>query len=419
MALGSILMTIDPLSVLFYTLALIAGWRAVQEKGTLRDWLMVGVFMGLGLLSKYTNLFQLASWALVFALVPATRKHLKTPGPYLAVLIVALCSLPIVIWNMQHGWITVQHVASDGNLHKQWAPQLRFTKEFIGAEFGLLNPFYVIGALVAVFALWKKQNRTPLNVYLFSMGAPVVVTYFILSFHTRILENWIAPAVLPWFMLMVVYWQSNWARLRSFSKPALIVGITLGLFFVIIAHGTKLIDKMIGRTLPPAKDPLHRVHGWKETAAIVGEGRRKFEAAEGKPTFIIGEHYGFTAQVTFYLPEAKASVTKTPLIYFMHTAHPQNQFYFWPTYTNRVGENAIFMREIDRDSLRTDWVKRWWNREGDLFVHEPPQLKPPPLEISEAFQSVTNLGVFDVRYADRGLMRRVQLFGCRNLKANQ
>ena len=56
----------------------------------------------------------------------------------------------------------------------------------------------------------------------------------------------------------------------------------------------------------------------------------------------------------FYLPEAKASVTRTPLVYFEHMQHPQNQFYFWQTYTNRVGENAIFMREIDRDSSRWD-----------------------------------------------------------------
>ena len=122
-ALGSILMTIDPLSVFFYTLAMIVGWRAVQEKGTLRDWLIVGVWMGLGLLSKYTNLFQLLSWVLVFALVPIARKHLKTAGPYLALLIVALCSLPIVIWNSQHGWITVEHVATDGHLYNKWQLQ--------------------------------------------------------------------------------------------------------------------------------------------------------------------------------------------------------------------------------------------------------------------------------------------------------
>ncbi len=415
MGLGSILMTIDPLSVFFYTLALIVGWRAVQENGTRRDWIKVGVWMGLGLLSKYTNLFQLLSWLLVFALLPATRKHLKTAGPYLAVLIVALCSLPIVIWNAQHGWITVNHVASDGHLYNKWAPQLKFTKQFLGAEFGLLNPIYFIGAVVAAVAIWKKQNRRPLNVYLFCMGAPVVVTYFLLSFHTRILENWIAPAVLPWFMLMVIYWQSNWQRVRRFAKPALTIAIVVGFFFVVVAHNTKLIDKLIGRTLPPKFDLLHRVHGWKEMAAIVGDARKKLES-EGKPTFIIGEHYGFTSQVTFYLPEAKASVTNTPLVYVYLTGHPVNQFYFWPTYTNRVGENAIFFREIDREPLRKDWLKRWWKKEGDLFEHTPPTSGPLPDGLTKQFESVTDLGIYEVRYADRGVMRRVQLFACRNLR---
>lgn len=419
LALGAILMTIDPLSVLFYTLGMIVGWRAVQENGTLRDWLLVGVCMGLGLLSKYTNLFQLASWALVFALVPSTRKHLKTAGPYLAVLIVALCSLPIVIWNAQHGWITVEHVASDGHLYNKWQIQKKFVTEFVFSEFGLLNPIYFLGALIAVAALCWRKNRTSLNLYLFAMGAPVVATYFILSFHTRILQNWIVPAVIPWFMLMVVWWRSIWPglgnRLRVVPKFLFVFGLVLGGFAVILAHDTRLIDKLIGRMLPPARDPLHRVHGWKELAAIVGDARDKL-AKEGKPTFIIGEHYGFTAQVTFYLPEAKAAVTGTPLVYFQATKHPANQFYFWPSYTNRFGDNAIFMREIDRDPLRDDWLHRWWNKEGDLYKHEPPKLIPFAPGVTKEFESVEDLGVFDVPFRDRGVMRRVQLFACRNFR---
>jgi hypothetical protein len=250
------------------------------------------------------------------------------------------------------------------------------------------------------------------------MGAPVVFTYFVLSFHTRILQNWIAPAILPWFALMVIYWHANWERVRRFAKPWLITGISVGFFFVVIAHGTKLLDKLIGHTLPPSVDPLHRVHGWKELATIVGDARSKLEK-EGKPTFVIGEHYGFTAQVTFYLPEAKAAVTSTPLIYFEAMKHPANQFYFWPSYTNRFGDNAIFMREIDRDPLRSGWVKHWWNKDGDIYTHEPPMLKPVPQDIAHEFESVENLGVFDVKYRDLGVMRRVQLFACRNFRGFQ
>ena len=55
-------MTVDPLSVMFWTLAMVAGWKAIQEESSTMDWFWVGLWMGLGFLSKYTALFQLLSW---------------------------------------------------------------------------------------------------------------------------------------------------------------------------------------------------------------------------------------------------------------------------------------------------------------------------------------------------------------------
>ncbi|MGI8965848.1 MAG: phosphatase PAP2 family protein, partial [Limisphaerales bacterium] len=45
-AVGATLMTIDPLSVLFWVAAMLAGWRAVQENGNARNWLWAGLWMG-------------------------------------------------------------------------------------------------------------------------------------------------------------------------------------------------------------------------------------------------------------------------------------------------------------------------------------------------------------------------------------
>ena len=42
LSLGSVLMTVDPLSVLFWTAAMVAGWRAVQPDASTRHWLWVG-----------------------------------------------------------------------------------------------------------------------------------------------------------------------------------------------------------------------------------------------------------------------------------------------------------------------------------------------------------------------------------------
>ena len=92
LAAGSVLMTVDPLSVLFWTLAMLAGWQAAKDAGTTRDWMLTGLWMGLGFLSKYTALFQLLCWAVFFWLWAPARKHLRRPGPYLALLVMALCT---------------------------------------------------------------------------------------------------------------------------------------------------------------------------------------------------------------------------------------------------------------------------------------------------------------------------------------
>src|SRR5581483_562174 len=99
--------------------ALIAGWSAVQPKGTTKQWLWVGVWMGFGLLSKYTNLFQYLAWILFFLLWPAARQHLRKPGPWLALLLSAAFLIPVLVWNQQHNWITIDHVSSDGGLNHE------------------------------------------------------------------------------------------------------------------------------------------------------------------------------------------------------------------------------------------------------------------------------------------------------------
>ena len=80
LAVGAVLMTVDSFSVLFWTLAMLAGWRAVRPEARTRDWLWVGLWMGLGFLSKYTKLFQWLCWACLFPGL-AARSISAGPGP--------------------------------------------------------------------------------------------------------------------------------------------------------------------------------------------------------------------------------------------------------------------------------------------------------------------------------------------------
>lgn len=432
MAVGATLMTIDPLSVLFWCLAMFAGWKAIQPDGnassgtgeqqltfgrksggTTYDWLQVGLWSGLGLLSKYTNLLQLVGWVLVFALWKPSRIHLRRPGPWLALGMVLLASLPIVIWNSQHDWITAKHVASDGRLGEPWKPTLKYLGEFVGAELGLLNPVFFVGMIFAAIVGVRSFQEKPLWRYLFLMGAPVFGLYLALSFHSRVLPNWIAPGVLPWFCLMILFWNHRWPVVRRWARPVFFGGAFFGLFVVVVLHDTNLIAKLSGRTLPAKLDPLRRVRGWSDTAAVIGSEWRRLRTNDAR-AFIIGDHYGICGQVAFYLPEAKRDPKNDPKVFFIATGQPDNQFHFWKNYLDRKGASAIYIQQLEDHRPEKGWFVDWIT--GDEIEYRPVANSQPPNEIVvKQFAEVKSLGVREVVYRGN-VVRRFELFECRGLK---
>ena len=388
LAVGATLMTIDPLSVFFWTAALVSGWRAVQRDST-GYWLWTGLWVGLGFLSKYINLLQWVCWAVFFILWKPARAQLRRPGPYLGLGLTLLSLVPVLLWNVRHGWVTLTHLEERGGLDEAWRPTLSHLGEFLGTELGALNPVFFVAAVWAAIAFWRHHRRNPLLLYLFSMGAPIFLLYLVLTLRSRVLPNWIAPSVVPLFCLMVIYWQARRETGLRRVRRWLGAGLAVGLAAAVILHDTNLVGRITGYPLPPKLDPLGRVRGWKETARLVGAAREQF-LAEGKPVFIIGEHYGITGLLSFYLPEAKAAVTGQPLVFFRTTDQPRNQFYFWPGYTDRKGHNA-------------------------LYVQRSKRLPPPPPELVAQFASITNRDAQPVVVRKRTL-RTIRLLECRDLR---
>jgi hypothetical protein len=226
------------------------------------------------------------------------------------------------------------------------------------------------------------------------MGAPVFLAYVAQSFRSRVLPNWIAPAVIPLLCLAVIYWDTK-ARLGvRWVKPWLQVGLILGAVMVLLCHDTNLVKTVTGHYLPLKLDPLHRVREW-DKIALAADGARQQVMAEGKPVFIIADHYGITGEISFYLPEAREKVKTDPIVYYHSSEEPENQFYFWPGYSNRKGENAVYVHELDRDN---------------------PTPSAAPQRLQQEFDSVTDMGITNVMYHGRFLLRPFQIFACRGLR---
>lgn len=392
LAVGSILMTVDPLAVLFWTAAMVCGWKAVKED-SLRSWIWMGVWVGFGFLSKYSTPILLFSWAFFFILCKPSRIQLRKPGIYLAFAISLVFSLPVIIWNYQNDWISFYHVIEHGETGKAWHPTLRFFGDFTGSELGLLNPIFFCMAFWATIRFWKHRNM--LTIYLFSLGGPLFAAYWLYTFHSRVLPNWIAPAVISLFALAGIYWGEMEKVKPKLTKRLYIAGFIVGLIMIIPLHDTNLITKVSGYSLPPKIDPLRRVRAWSTLAEQVESIRTKMETETGEPCFVIGSHYGITGQLSFGIPKARESLNPPvkPLVFYMHSTWPENQFYFWPSYrTLRVGENALFVTEVD----------------------EPEPI--PPERITKDFEQVENLGYYEIKYRGR-VFRRVQIFACMHCKA--
>ena len=416
MAVGTILMTVDSPLVLCWMWAVIAGWRAAQPDGRTRDWLVVGLAMGLGFLCKYTAACQLVCWAVFFAFWRPARAHLRRPGPWLAVLVFLVCTLPVVIWNTQHRWVAFDEMAANASLHNQWHPTLRYFWDFLFTQAGLLNPVFFAGTLWAVFGFWRQRHEHPLWLYFFCMGAPLFLGYWLYSFHSRILPNWPVASALPLFCLMAAYWDGRRQAGSRLVKPALAAGLVFGLTAFVLLHNTNLIGKVTGRLLPAEIDPLRRVRAWKQSATLVEITREKL-AAEGKPAFIIADHYGVAGEFTFYMPAARAALASQPLVYSLDSDGPVNQMYFWPEYNYRAGrqgQNAIFVGETHTFPLEHGWPWKWLTGQKVAYAGSS-KTRQVPNRITREFESVTDLGDFEIKIGDRVFLR-LHLWACYNLK---
>jgi len=123
----------------------------------------------------------------------------------------------------------------------------------------------------------------------------------------------------------------------------------------------------------------------------VGTARESL-LSEGKEVFIIGAHYGLVGEISFYLPEARASVKNIPLVYYQSSDRPENQFYFWPGYQSRAGQNAIYVREEKAT-------------------------EPVSPRLQAEFEAITDLGLRQIEYRGR-VFRIIHLYACRNYRGD-
>jgi 4-amino-4-deoxy-L-arabinose transferase-like glycosyltransferase len=269
-----------------WALALLAYVKLLAGGGP-RWTVVLGVALGLGLMAKYAMIYFLLGVALAAVLDPDARKLLRTPAPWLALLIAAAIVAPNILWNLNNGLETFKHTGD--NIQGSgvvFDPRKGF--EFIFAQFAVFGPV-VFAVLLAALVRIASPVLTRNDRLMLAFAIPPLALVTATGFVTRALANWAAPAFISATIVVIALM----VRRRAWNWIAL--SVWLGL---VVEAGLLTGDVLAPRlNVPGLKngDVYHRTLGWRALGEQAGALARRVGARA-----IVGELRDDEASLLYY-----------------------------------------------------------------------------------------------------------------------
>lgn len=277
LGVGAVTATPDTPLLLFWVATIWAVLRA-EHSGDGRWWLLVGVFAGAALLSKYTA--ALLGLGLLLWLLLAARHWLRTVWPWLGGAIALALFAPVIVWNAANGWASF--AKQGGRAGDGGGQALKYLSELLGAQAGLATPLvFVLAVAGTVLAVRRLRDKN--FALLAALILPGAALFTWQATGDRVQGNW--PAILyPAACLAAGALAAPWQRL---VKPAAALGFTITLLAYVQAS-------LAPFALPRKFDPtLIRMGGFEALAADI---------AREKPAFVAGDDWALISALAFRLP---------------------------------------------------------------------------------------------------------------------
>lgn len=266
----------------FWLLALllmmnIAGMEDMQPKGN-RRMIRIGILLGLGLLSKYTVIFL---WIGFIAYLAAYRRSWFKKGSfYLMHLIMAAFFSLVLLWNIQHDFISFHYQGSRGLILLSSLNIDSFLTELLGQVLytNPLNFLWIV--LTILFIIRKPELRQNPHIRLLLLaGIPMILLFLGLSLFRSTLPHWSGPGYLTLLPLTALWIRNS----RSLIMPYLslmVMLLIIGISMIQIRTGIFRVGTLFAHAKNSEEaDFSLEIYGWEQLGEQFKDLAAKHEAS--------------------------------------------------------------------------------------------------------------------------------------------
>ncbi len=347
-ALGGLIITPDAPMLLFWVMTMIACYH-IDHNGGRIWWLLLGIFLGAGFISKYTIVFAGFGAFLFFISSKERMKWFATIWPYAAVLSAFVIALPVVYWNYQNEWASFLF-----QTQRRAGEIAGFRPDFFFGFIGTVIAIYSIVPLPLLFAgIWDSvkralRDRSSDHALLAWFSVPLIIFLLSLAARSWVKMNWTAPAFIGLFLAGAAYYfrlskTRTWVRL--WGRVSIIF---LVLTFIMVHVVILLPGFYFGKG--------DYFSGWRSLASRIDEIRTDMP----EPYFIAGYEYKTASMLAFHLKGQPETLSNNVV------GKGGLQYDYWSDPDTLDGYNAIFVYDA-RVKYRNP------ERLGDFFDNVSPE----------------------------------------------
>ncbi len=308
-------------------------------------WIYLGVWIGLGMLSKYTISLLAPSTLLYLVMIRESRRWFLSWRPYVCLLIIIALFFPVLYWNATHHWVSFLF---------QTVRRLQDKPSFSLHELaGLLIVFLTPMGAVEFSRLVKKHPHPEAAdrgefekrrfVQIFTLTPLLIFSIFSLTHQIKF--NWIGPGLLafiPW-----IGEQMSRRNQTLCIKKWLYTG-----FALLISYMVTLYCLNYGRPVTLYHALLNKYIDWhdftQQVEVIAGQTEKEFKS----PVILIPiDRYYIASEIGFYQKKSNANHPPYSIIGSDLFGYESLMYRYWSTGVD-MSDHILILISLDANTFQ-------------------------------------------------------------------